>query len=402
MRGCTLLPFILLFSACIYGHPVTGLLPDSEDGSDDPVVVLALAAAGLTTGGNVVGDTTPAVTGPVVASTMPADASTGQRLLGSISVTFGEAVDPATVTTNTTDTNCSGTFQVSADAFATCVTMFASPSTSDNTTFNTRPSIALTEGTTYTLRIADGVTTGDGQSVTSSSVKFRAFTPLEDVGSGSMRLWVKADAGVSTFGSDVSQWDDQSGRGNHFLPVSAGTEPTFTAVGIGGKPVVTFGGSDEMESPFNESDFDAAVFSLFAVAASFNTGAIFGKSDLAGSTTFRRKLELHANSYRAGDNADSFSLTGGIVGPDQMMAVIGRGNSDHTYSVNNVTLTTATTVADSDFNNGLARIGGLETSERLSGNIAEILFYNSPLSDAERVEVECYLSDKYRLALTNC
>lgn len=402
MRGCIIHPFILLLSSCIYGHPVTGLLPKDGDSSDELTPFLALLGAGLTPGGTAANGTNPASGGTSIASSSPADASTGQRLLGNISITFGAAVDPATVTTNASDTVCSGTFQVSADGFATCVTMFSSVSTSDNLTFTVRPLSALTEGTTYTVQITDGITTADGAAIAAASVKFRAFTPLEDVGSGSMRLWVKADAGVSTSGSDVTQWEDQSGRGNHFLAVSTGAEPTFTAAGIGDKPVLTFGGSAELESPFNESDFDASTFSLFAVAAGYNTDVIFGKSNLGSASTDRRKLELHANSYRAGTDVNSFNLTGGLVGPDQMMAIIGRSNIDHTYSVNNVTLTTTTAVADSALNDGLARIGGLEGGERLSGNVAEILFYNTPLSDTERVEVECYLSDKYRLMLTNC
>ena len=44
-----------------------------------------------------------------------------------ISVTFDEAMSVATLTTNTLDSTCSGSLQVSRDNFATCVQMAAPP-----------------------------------------------------------------------------------------------------------------------------------------------------------------------------------------------------------------------------------------------------------------------------------
>lgn len=63
----------------------------------------------------------------LIGSITPADKSSTATLKNSISITFKEAMDASTITTNTADTNCTGSIQVSADNFATCVQMADQP-----------------------------------------------------------------------------------------------------------------------------------------------------------------------------------------------------------------------------------------------------------------------------------
>ncbi|MCA9699529.1 MAG: Ig-like domain-containing protein, partial [Myxococcales bacterium] len=95
---------------------------------------------------------------PVVIATDPANAEEGVDPATSISVTFSEVMDAATVTTNTADTSCSGTFQVSTDGFATCVRMSAAPASNDDTTFTITPMDNLASVTIYDIRILADVT----------------------------------------------------------------------------------------------------------------------------------------------------------------------------------------------------------------------------------------------------
>ncbi len=90
---------------------------------------------------------------PSVLSTSPDDLASGVDADPTISVTFSEAMDGATLTTNTADTTCSGTLQVSADDFATCVRMIAAPASLDDLTFTVGPAAALTSATTYQIRV---------------------------------------------------------------------------------------------------------------------------------------------------------------------------------------------------------------------------------------------------------
>ena len=75
-----------------------------------------------------------------------------------ISVTFSEAMDTTSVTTNTDNTTCYGSFQTSSDNFSTCVQMSSSPSSSNSDkTFTVVPSTILSAPTTYKTRVTTGV-----------------------------------------------------------------------------------------------------------------------------------------------------------------------------------------------------------------------------------------------------
>src|SRR5205807_6237188 len=75
-----------------------------------------------------------------VSVTFPSDAATGVAQNSGISVTFNIAANASLITTNTASTVCSGSLQVSADNFATCVQLTGPPVASGgNTVFSVTP-----------------------------------------------------------------------------------------------------------------------------------------------------------------------------------------------------------------------------------------------------------------------
>jgi len=81
-------------------------------------------------------DDTTDTTAPTVSSTYPSDSASSVAPNISLTVTFSEAMDTTTITTNSSGTSCLGTLQLSSDSFSTCVQMFTSPTASDsNKTF---------------------------------------------------------------------------------------------------------------------------------------------------------------------------------------------------------------------------------------------------------------------------
>ena len=97
---------------------------------------------------------TAAGTNPSVPANGAVDVSTGANLI----ITFSESMNPSTVTTNTCDTSCSGTVQVSKDNFSTCVRISDPPSASNgNITFTVDPAGSLDKGQEYKVRITTGV-----------------------------------------------------------------------------------------------------------------------------------------------------------------------------------------------------------------------------------------------------
>jgi hypothetical protein len=72
-------------------------------------------------------------------------------------MTFSEVMDNSTITTNTVNTSCSGTLQVSSDNFSNCIQMSSLTVSNSNKTFTVTPSLSLSYSTTYKIRVTTGV-----------------------------------------------------------------------------------------------------------------------------------------------------------------------------------------------------------------------------------------------------
>ena len=121
--------------------------------------------------------TTTDTTAPTVSSISATDNQSGVSIIDNISVTFSETMNTTTVTTNTSDTSCSGTLQVSSDSFSTCVKMSSSPSVSNSyKTFTVDPSDNLSYFTYYKIRVTTGVKDASGNTMSSQYETSNGFT----------------------------------------------------------------------------------------------------------------------------------------------------------------------------------------------------------------------------------
>lgn len=114
-----------------------------------------------------------------ISAVSPAPGATQVKLNTPITLTFPAAVDSATLSAGSS-TACSGSFQLSADNFATCLTMLSATPTAatGNTVFTFRPIPLLTANTSYTLRITEAVKFSDG----GGSQEYTATFTTADVG----------------------------------------------------------------------------------------------------------------------------------------------------------------------------------------------------------------------------
>ena len=113
-------------------------------------------------------------TAPTVDNSSPYNCNCTLSPTLSFSVTFSEIMDATTITTNTSDTTCSGTFQVSSDNFATCAEMTGLSFTISNSykTFTLDRSESLNNQLTYKFRVTSGVTDLAGNSVSMTAISF--------------------------------------------------------------------------------------------------------------------------------------------------------------------------------------------------------------------------------------
>ena len=86
-------------------------------------------------------------------------------------------MDTTSVTTNTSNTTCSGSFQLSSDNFSGCVQISSSPSSSNSDkTFTIDPSDNLSRATTYKIRVTIGVKDSAGNTMSSQYETSSGFT----------------------------------------------------------------------------------------------------------------------------------------------------------------------------------------------------------------------------------
>ena len=63
-------------------------------------------------------------------------------------------------------------------------------------------------------------------------------------------VWCRSDLDITPNGPTVAVWMDMSGNGNDFAQATAIEQPTFASAGLGGRPELTFDGSnDAMDGP---------------------------------------------------------------------------------------------------------------------------------------------------------
>ncbi len=198
--------------------------------------------------------------------------------------------------------------------------------------------------------------------------------------------WFDAATGITLNGSDVSQWDDQTGNGRHLKQATAANQPEYDS----NTPAVIFDGIDE----FLESDAFAASldqpFSVALVAQYVDGGAT---NTLYDNTTTSDKTSH--GSWASNHQIDYGSFIFGGT-PDTSRHILMILTSGLTKLYIDGTVTINGTIGANNME-GL-KLGCLaQESDFLEGNISEFILFDQHLSDAEKNEVGNYLADKYGL-----
>ena len=225
-----------------------------------------------------------------------------------------------------------------------------------------------------------------------------------------LSFWLKADADVEELASDpaensdpVLNWLDQSGNGLNVTQGTLTSRPTFNTNDVNSNPALSFDGGDFLDAG-DVLDLDPGVdswsfFSVFNVATN-NTGNLMAR---AGATLNQRQYQyfIQANSL---DHILGGTETDGVAtatGGWNIGAVLANTTATAT-ALNGGDDVTGTPGSAANENTNLivgARTNG--TDFFLTGDIAELIVFDSELSDANRQRVESYLGIKYGITLDN-
>jgi hypothetical protein len=249
------------------------------------------------------------------------------------------------------------------------------------------------------------------------SVTVAGSASLPAVGSGTLQLWLKADAGVVTSGAGlVSQWEDQSGNSNNAAQANTNLQPSMAFdAGLGGKPVVRFNGiHDNINGSYlfgpgvvNVPNAMTAftVYDAFSATNAENIIWEIGVPADAGSDRVAMITygDLHfsfwsydwsapfivpTNTYRLrtdrlDTNLDTLNMYDATASSQTNFTIsVGGGNTPEAgYYLGGVNSSAGPYVG---------------SSRNFYGDIAEVLVYQGYLTDADRLAVTSYLEEKYQ------
>ena len=208
--------------------------------------------------------------------------------------------------------------------------------------------------------------------------------------SAGLRLWLRADAGLATNGGGwVSEWLDQSGRGNHATQSTGAALPRLVRDSANGLPVVRFDGNSDylqfttrlttIRTVFWVVKEDAAATSAYrSLLGDAGSRDFYGGLGAPGPLWRGNCCENFARVVNGQSFIDGLPVNGTVAARPRTMSVI-----------------SAVTTGDT-----AANYFGWMDGTYWWGDLAELIIYDRPLSAEERTGIENHLLAKYQLGGT--
>jgi hypothetical protein len=239
--------------------------------------------------------------------------------------------------------------------------------------------------------------------------------------SGNLRWWLKADAGVlnpsaapAIDGEAVLQWNDQSTILNNASQATSANRPVFRTNIINGNPVLRFSGDQFVDAGVASGITTNNSFYFFLVfkPSSFTAG---GTGDGSGTYLMDRTTPNNPLTSFKIVNTDKYHFqkrnnSGGVTGPISTVAANTTSFviADYFRNFNTALglgLNGANPVTSGDDSGDLTadpiRVGRHSTTSGggLTGDLAEVIVYNTNLTATQRQQVESYLAIKYGITM---
>jgi hypothetical protein len=223
-------------------------------------------------------------------------------------------------------------------------------------------------------------------------------------------LWLKANAIEGLADTDpVTSWLDSSSNGNNATQDGVLAPPVYVANAINGLPAVSFDRDapqilnlpDDSLLPTSIDYTDAeffAVAKLVDLGPSWNSILAMGGGGDNPLFGYDNTNIAWYHEFNTPSNIEGVSLNDSnfhIIQIRQSANAVTIWSDGVAQAPVSFTGTTAPDTA-------LRIIGGDGGSENFGGQLAEVIFNNAIYSEAQRLEIQCYLADKYAITATDC
>lgn len=229
--------------------------------------------------------------------------------------------------------------------------------------------------------------------------------------SASNKLWLDANRGVSTSGTSVTAWADQSGAANNSAPPAVAARPVLVNASVNGYPSINFDGTDDECRVTDNASIDLTSWQIYIVCRAdvlknYNALCVKGND---GNENYEMLSysdgNVHTPIYWTDGTRTFPSSAGGQLATGSFNIL------EYSYSSpvgrdvykNNASIYTDNENKTPSNNNFDLYIGNERntTGRFTDGDIAELIIYNAPLNSAQRIIVNNYLAAKYGLALSS-
>ncbi|MEI6122896.1 MAG: PKD domain-containing protein [Bacteroidota bacterium] len=218
---------------------------------------------------------------------------------------------------------------------------------------------------------------------------FGIFSPIA---LGGLSLWLKADEGITLNSGHVSVWADQSGNGNTATQSTLANQPLYVANGLNGKPLLRFDGVNDL---FNINAITLTKVSFFCVMRVIgvtNRVIILGTTSTSTYNAIQNMSGTTNSFIQGGNGSSQVSAATGHILNYAILSGVWDGSAS-TFYVNLTSYIGTSSTFTAVYNTIGARTNSLPAWS--SGDIAEIIVFDTNISNTNRVQVENYLNYKY-------
>lgn len=251
--------------------------------------------------------------------------------------------------------------------------------------------------------ISGDTLTFQGVSLSGTTYFTLSVPPVVSSGTGNT-LWLRADAGVTVSGSEVTGWSDQSGNGNDANPVTTG--PTRVVSQFNSNPALDFTAESLTGAAgFNTQEYfivldpDNSLTSASndEMPIGFDTGSSAGLALGAHDGTLTNEVITHSTS---GGYASGYEDAGATY--NDLIVINARNNAGTTAQelyVNGTNLTVNTNGTFANFSGNYSIGDNINRDDAFNGKISEVLSFSARQAAATRRDIESYLAIKYGITL---
>ncbi|MBE9468632.1 MAG: PKD domain-containing protein [Bacteroidetes bacterium] len=200
-----------------------------------------------------------------------------------------------------------------------------------------------------------------------------------------LSLWLSADS-VEIISGKVAKWHDQSGTNYSPIQTIAENSPIKIDDILAGKPIIHFNGNNWLKYQYPTAIIQPiSVFVIWRITTAGNQ-ACYGnyETSIFDFQSYNSKLQIYANSILGYSKSAPFDFI--------LNSNIYNGIASKIFENG---LLKATGNSGSGSMNGITIGAVYNNTWQLNGDIAEVIMYDTVLSDINRKVVENYLMDKY-------